>query len=80
VVDTYEKKIWLFGVFRSCPLKMPLHTCPFNKLRKEALINRWNHVETLSVNEIGELICYHKKCLLGRVTWQIIYKDKVLLN
>jgi hypothetical protein len=79
-VEINEKKIWLFGVFKSCPLKMPLQTCPFNKLREKTLIDRWNHVNKLSVSEVSELICYHKACLLGRETWQIKYRDTFSFN
>lgn len=61
-----EKKIWLFGVFSACPLKVALEGCPFEKYRKQSPLERWEYIEGLTEEEVDALILHHKKCLYKR--------------
>jgi len=65
-VKEQEKKIWLFGVFTTCPLKVTLESCPFKKFRQLSAINRWSYINGLNVSEIDDYIKLHKGCLFER--------------
>jgi len=65
-VKAREKKIWLFGVFSACPLEYALKGCPFEEVRKKSALERWEHIEQLTEEEMDVLILHHKSCIYKR--------------
>lgn len=61
-----DRKIWLFGVFSACPLKVVLEGCPFEEFRKWPPLERWEYINRLSEEEVNTLIMQHKNCLYKR--------------
>lgn len=65
---TSDKRIWLFGVFTACPLNDVVKDCTFRKYREMTSFQRWNYLESLSDEEVDNLIMLHKNCIKARIS------------
>ena len=61
-----EKKFWLFGVVRACPLGKDLENCPLKKIRKMPISEQFKFIQQLPEDKVNQLIQHHKKCLYKR--------------
>ncbi len=61
-----EKISIVFGLLIECPLDEPLETCPALELRKLSTEEKFKIVNSMSEEQIDEIITHHKKCLRER--------------
>jgi len=60
------RKVWLKGLFISCPFNRALDNCPAKKIRKLPLTERMAFVDKLTPEQIDETLAHHKNCLTER--------------
>jgi len=66
-MELSEEKIWLYGLFVSCPQGTPLASCPLEKYRILSYYDRLSALKELTTAETKEIIDHHNRCLLRRV-------------
>ena len=61
-----HKRIWVKGLMIDCPLGTPVDDCPARDLRTLPIGKRMIAVDTMTPEQVEEVIVHHKKCLKER--------------
>ena len=61
-----DMRVWVMGLVVKCPFDLPLPSCPASDIRKLPLDERIEVVCRMSVDQLEEIVTYHKKCLQMR--------------
>ena len=61
-----EKRVWIFGVAKACPLTNELESCPFSEMRKTPVSECWKTISAMPEEQIDILIDHHSNCLYNR--------------
>ncbi|NQU84368.1 MAG: hypothetical protein HQ541_01280 [Mariniphaga sp.] len=65
-MEITDRKLWLFGLLIDCPMGNPLPECPANKYRHLSVTEKLDFVNSLSTEQIEDLLNIHKECLEKR--------------
>ncbi|MCG6189248.1 hypothetical protein [Maribellus maritimus] len=61
-----DSKIWLWGLFLSCPLGEEVSDCPIKSIRNKSVKGKFDFIENLPHEEIDKLLQIHSRCLQRR--------------
>ena len=61
-----DRKVYLTGLFISCPLKKAQIECPFRKFRNAPIDKIIPYRNALKDREVLQLAGYHKRCMLTK--------------
>lgn len=58
-----DNRAWVKGLIMGCPFDEPLPDCPLGKIRELPVVYRLKRVNSMTDDEITEIIEHHKRCL-----------------
>jgi len=65
-LTTEHKRTWVKGLLIACPMGTALDDCPARDLRAMEIEKRLITVDTMTPEQVEEVIVHHKQCLKKR--------------